>query len=164
MQQTLHDLFIHELKDIYSAELQVASVMPEMIAKAQDLELKEGLGKHLEQTKNQINRLETIASQLDFDIKGETCKGIHGLIEEGKTVMEEFGGTQIGDSAIVGAANKIEHYEIAAYGTAIALAAQMAHDSELELLEATLTEEEETDAMLSELAETKIHVQVPTGH
>jgi ferritin-like metal-binding protein YciE len=148
----LRKLFIDELKDLYNAENQLVKALPKM-ARASDFpELKAGFEEHLEQTKGHVERLETIFSKLGENPKGKKCKGMEGLVEEGSEAIEEYEGA-VRDAALIGGAQRVEHYEIAGYGTVIAMAKQLGESEHARLLEETLEEEKETDAKLTSLSE-----------
>ena len=155
---TLHDLFIHELKDIYSAEKQLVKALPKMAKAASSEKLREGIKEHLEQTEEQVERLEQIFESLDATARGIKCAAMEGLIKEGSEVMHEDAEPAVKDAALIAAAQKVEHYEIAAYGTLVTFASLMGHDEAQRLLETTLEEEKETDRKLTELAESEINV------
>lgn len=146
------DLLIHELKDLYSAENQLLKALPKMAKAADSEELKQAFEKHLEQTEEQVARLEKIGKQLGETMKGKKCKAMEGLIEEGKETMEEDAEPVMLDLALIGAAQKVEHYEIAGYGTARTLAELAGEDDIAETLQETLDEEGETDKLLTEIA------------
>jgi ferritin-like metal-binding protein YciE len=148
----LRDLYIDELKDIYNAENQLVKALPKLARAAVSDELRQGLEEHLEQTKGHVERLEQIFQMLDESPKGKKCKGMEGLIEEGSEAMEEDYEGSLLDSALIGAAQRVEHYEIAAYGTARAFAELLGENDQVSLLEETLKEEKETDEKLTELA------------
>jgi ferritin-like metal-binding protein YciE len=150
--QGLKELYIDELKDLYSAETQLVKALPKMAKAATSPDLKEGFEAHLEQTKGHVERLETIFEQLGESPKGKTCKGMQGLIEEGSEATEEYEG-EVLDAALIGAAQRVEHYEMAGYGTVIAFAEELGESEHVSLLNETLEEEEETDAKLTGLAE-----------
>lgn len=150
---TLHDLMVHELKDLYSAEKQLVSALPKMIKATTTKELKDAFTTHLEQTNEHVARLEQAMELLGSSPRGMKCKGMEGLIEEGASLLEEDADPEVLDVALIGAAQRVEHYEIAAYGAACALAGSMQHNEVLSLLELTLSEELETDALLAALAE-----------
>jgi len=150
---TLEELLVQEIKDLYSAENQLVKALPKMAKAASDPVLKEGIEKHLEETKGHVQRLEQIASLLDASPKGKACKAMQGLIEEGSEILEEDGDDVVKDLALIGAAQKVEHYEIASYGTARALAETLGMDEVAELLQATLDEEGATDKALTAVAE-----------
>jgi ferritin-like metal-binding protein YciE len=157
--QSLHDALLHELKDIYSAEKQLTKALPKMAKAASNPDLSAGFEQHLEETEEHVNRLEGIFKELEASSRGEKCKGMAGLIEEGSKLLEEDGEPSVIDALLVSAAQRVEHYEIAAYGTAIAFAEQLGLDSISEVLKQTLAEEEATDKKLTELAESTINVE-----
>jgi ferritin-like metal-binding protein YciE len=150
--QGLKELYIDELKDLYSAETQLVKALPKMAKAATSPDLQEGFESHLKQTKGHVERLETIFKQLGESPKGKTCKGMQGLIEEGSEATEEYEGDVL-DAALIGAAQRVEHYEMAGYGTVIAFAEELGESDHVSLLNETLEEEEETDAKLTGLAE-----------
>lgn len=151
-EQGLRKLFIDELKDLYNAENQLVKALPKMAKASEFPELKAGFEEHLEQTRNHIERLETIFSKLGENPKGKKCKGMEGLVEEGSEAIEEYKGA-VRDAALIGGAQRVEHYEIAGYGTVIAMAKQLGHSEHARLLEQTLEEEKDTDAKLTCLSE-----------
>jgi len=157
--KTLQDLFLHELKDLYSAENQLVKALPKMAKAATNEELKAGFEEHLEQTKGHVERLEQIGEQLGAKLGGHKCKAMEGLIEEGAELIHEDAEDAIRDAGLIGAAQRVEHYEIAGYGTAIALANGLGHSDAAELLQQTLDEEKETDAKLTEIAESTVNVE-----
>lgn len=153
MAEGLRELYIDELKDIYNAENQLVKALPKMAKAASSQELRQGFEEHLEQTKGHVQRLEQIFQKLEEGPKGKKCKGMEGLVEEGSEVMaEDFEGSLM-DAALIGAAQRVEHYEIAAYGTVCAFAEELGEDEHAELLKETLEEEKETDEKLTKLAE-----------
>jgi len=152
------DLLVHELKDLYSAENQLTKALPRMAKAASSDELKEAFQTHLKQTQEQIARLEKIGKQLGESMKGKKCKAMEGLIAEGKETMEEDAEPVMLDLALIGAAQKVEHYEIAGYGTARTLAEIAGEDDIAEILQETLDEEGETDKLLTEIA-TELNVE-----
>jgi ferritin-like metal-binding protein YciE len=149
--ETLKDLYIDELKDLYSAENQLVKALPKMAKAATSPDLRAGFEEHLEQTKNHVQRLETIFQQLGESPKGKKCKGMEGLIEEGSEAIEEYEGELL-DAALIGAAQRVEHYEMAGYGTVSAFAEELGESEHITLLNETLEEEKETDEKLSGLA------------
>jgi ferritin-like metal-binding protein YciE len=151
--QGLKELYIDELKDLYSAENQLVKALPKMAKAASSQELRQGFEKHLEQTKGQVQRLEKIFQTLGESPKGKTCKGMQGLIEEGSEATEEGYEGSVMDAALIGAAQRVEHYEIAGYGTVRSMAETLGEDDQVSLLKETLEEEKETDEKLAELAE-----------
>ena len=160
--QTLEDLFLHELKDLYSAENQLVKALPKMAKAATNPELKAGFEEHLEQTKGHVERLTKIGKQLGKGLTGHTCKAMEGFVEEGAELIGEDAEESVRDAGLIGAAQRVEHYEIAGYGTARALATRLGHDDFAELLEETLNEEKETDAKLTELAESAVNSDAAT--
>jgi len=158
--KSLEDLLLHELKDLFSAENQLVKALPKMAKAATNEELKAGFEEHLEQTKGHVERLDEIADLLGKKLTGHKCKAMEGLVEEGGELISEDAADAIRDAGLIGAAQRVEHYEIAGYGTARALALHLGHEEIAELLEQTLDEEKETDRKLTELAETAITSEV----
>lgn len=156
---SLDDLFIHELKDLLSAEKQLVKALPKMAKGAASEALRESFEDHLEQTKGHVERLEAIFENLGKAARAEHCKGMEGLIEEGSKLLEEEGEGMVKDAALIGAAQRVEHYEIAAYGTARALAELLGNKQAVKLLQQTLDEEKETDEKLTELALSEVNVE-----
>jgi ferritin-like metal-binding protein YciE len=149
----LMELFVDELKDLYSAESQLIKALPKMAKAATSENLRAGFEHHLEQTKEHARRIEEICTELDEKPTGKKCGGMEGLIGEGKEMMDEFEGDVL-DAALISAAQRVEHYEIAGYGTVRTYAELLGKDRAVELLEETLEEEKETDQKLTELAVT----------
>jgi ferritin-like metal-binding protein YciE len=156
---TLEDLLTDELKDLYSAENQMVKALPKMAKTAQSEELRMAFEEHLEQTRNQVTRLEQACEELGVSPKGKKCVGMEGLIEEGKEIMQEELDMDTVDAGLIGAAQKVEHYEMAAYGTASAHARQLGLSRVAQLLAKTLEEEKTTDQKLTKLAENMVNVQ-----
>ena len=154
----LHDLFEDQIKDLYSAENQILKALPKMAKNATNPQLQAAFERHVEETRGHVARLEQIAEELDFTPKGKKCKGAEGLIEEGKEVMEEFDEDTL-DAGMIGAAQKVEHYEMAAYGTARAHAELLGYRKAARLLQQTLDEEMRTDKKLTQLAEGIVNVE-----
>jgi ferritin-like metal-binding protein YciE len=150
--QTMDDLLLHGLKDIYYAENQIVKSLPRLIDKATNRDLTKGLRDHLEETKNQIARLDQVFSKLGQEPKGVKCPAIDGLISEADEVAGEVSDKDVLDAAIVGAAQSVEHYEIARYGTLIAWAEAVGHDDIVRLLNTNLNEEKAADKKLSTVA------------
>jgi len=150
--QGLKDLYIDELKDLYNAENQLVKALPKLARAAASDELRQGFEEHLEQTKGHVERLEKIFQMLDESPKGKKCKGMEGLIVEGSEVMEEDYEGSLLDAALIGTAQRVEHYEIAGYGTARSFAESLGETDHVSLLNETLEEEKETDQKLTELA------------
>ena len=151
-ERRLKELYTEELKDIYNAENQLVKALPKLAKAASSDELRQGFEEHLKQTKEHVERLEKIFEMLDESPKGKKCAGMEGLVEEGSEVLKEDLEGAVLDAALIGAAQRVEHYEIAAYGTVIAFAETLGEDEHVSLLEATLSEEKETDEKLTELA------------
>ena len=154
---TLQDLYVEELKDIYSAESQILVGLPKMIAKASSPELKDAFQLHLEQTQEQVSRLEQIFSKLGESPKGKVCKGMHGIQEEAKELMGEDAEPMVMDAGLISQAQHVEHYEMAGYGSVIAYANQLGETEAVQLLETTLAEEKKTDQILTKLAESNVN-------
>ncbi len=150
--QELRDLYIDELKDLYSAENQLVKALPKLAKAASSDDLRAGFEEHLQQTKGHVERLEEIFEMLGESPKGKKCAGMEGLVEEGSEVIKEDFEGALMDAALIGAAQRVEHYEIAAYGTVRAFAETLGESDHVSLLEATLAEEKETDDKLTELA------------
>ena len=155
--KSLQDLLVDELKDLYSAENQLVKALPKMAKAATSPELRQGFEDHLEQTRGQVERLEQICDQLGVSPKGKKCTAMEGLIEEGKELMEEDAEPAVLDAGLIAAAQKVEHYEIASYGTVREWAEQLELNEAATLLEETLDEEKETDEKLTELAKKMVN-------
>jgi len=153
---SLHDVLLHEVEDLYSAEQQIAKALPKIIKRAKLDKLQEAFEKHLEQTKKQIKRLEEAAKELEHKLPGKSCKGMQGLLAEAEDLLTEEPGPVL-DAALISAAQRVEHYEIAAYGSAVSFAKLMRHKKTTKLLKETLNEEEKTDKLLSKLAESIVN-------
>jgi ferritin-like metal-binding protein YciE len=155
---SLGDLLVHELQDIYNAESQVIKALPKMIKAASHPELQNAFEEHLQQTQNQVARLEQVFKLLGIPAKGRKCEGMAGLIEEGKKMMEQDAEPSVLDAALIAAAQKVEHYEIASYGCVCTYAEMLGHDEVHDLLGQTLEEEETTDQKLTALAESIVNI------
>ena len=153
--KTLNDLFLDTLKDIYYAEKQIVKALPKMAKAAQSSELKSGFEQHVEESEGHIERLEQVFEMLGKPARGKTCDAILGIIEEGKTIMDEFKGTDAIDAGLVAAAQAVEHYEIARYGTLKTWAQQLGMADAAKLLDQTLSEEIATDQKLTKVAESE---------
>jgi len=158
---SLKELFIEELRDLYDAENQLTKALPKMAEGSSSPELREAFEEHLEQTRNHVSRLEKVFAGLGEKPKAEKCKGMEGLIKEGSELLKDFD-SEVKDAAIIGAAQKVEHYEIAGYGTVRTFAELLGEDEAVSLLEETLEEEKETDQKLTELAD-QINVEASEG-
>lgn len=151
--KSLEDFFIEELKDLYSAEKQILKALPKMVKKATSEELKDAFQNHLEETENHVTRLEQIGKKIGKGLTGKKCKAMEGLLEEGKEVMEEDAEPAVMDAALIAAAQKVEHYEIASYGCARTYAKLLGDTDSEELLQETLDEEGNADKTLTSIAE-----------
>jgi ferritin-like metal-binding protein YciE len=156
---SLKKLYIDELKDLYSAEMQLVKALPKMAKKASAPELKQAFQNHLEETKGHVERLEEIFEELEEKPTGKTCKGMKGLIEEGEEVIDEDGEEAVLDAALIAAAQRVEHYEIAGYGVARTFATHLGEDDAAVLLQQTLDEEGEADKKLTSIAEEDINFE-----
>ena len=156
---TLKKLFIEELKDVYSAEKQLVKALPKMANAATNADLKQGFLDHLDETKGQVERIEKIFKLFDMEAKAKTCKAMQGLIEEGEDLIKEKSEASVLDAGLIGAAQKVEHYEIASYGTLRTFAETLGETEAVQLLQATLDEEKATDQKLSELATSVINIE-----
>ena len=161
--ETMQDLYLHELKDIYNAEKQILQALPKMVEKTSHDALRRAFEEHRAVTEEQVRRLDTIFSDLGESPSGKKCKGMEGLIEEGREVLEEEADPDVRDAALIAAAQRIEHYEIAAYGTARTYAMQLGFESHVELLQRTLDEEGQTDKELTKLAEGRVNRDAEVG-
>jgi ferritin-like metal-binding protein YciE len=161
--ESMQDLYLHELKDLYSAEKQILQALPKMAAKANHNELRRTFEEHRETTDEHVRRLETIFDELGRKPGGKKCKGMEGLIEEGRELIEEDADPDVRDAALIGAAQRVEHYEIAGYGTARTYARQLGFNNHVELLQRTLDEEGQTDERLTKLAEGRINREAEIG-
>jgi len=160
---TLHDAFIDELRDAYDAEKQLTKALPKLAKAATAPKLRQAFESHLAETQNQIARLEEAFGLLDEKVRGKHCDGIEGIIEEGKSVMEEDFEGETMDACLIAAGQRAEHYEMAAYGTLVAWARAMGHDDVAGLLQQTLDEEKAADEKLSALAEGGINAEAASG-
>ena len=152
--ESLHELLIEELQDLYSAENQILEALPKMIEKTHSPDLRQGFQNHLEQTRGHVRRLDQIFDQLGkhVDRNDKTCKGMKGIIKDGEDVIKARGEPEVRDAGMIAAAQRVEHYEIAGYGTVRTYAEQLGRRDWAQLLEQTLQEEKDTDLKLSQLA------------
>ncbi len=155
--KTLDDLFVHTLQDIYYAEQQIAKNLPTMIGKATDPQLKQGFETHLQETQNQIKRLEQVFQMHGQPVKGVTCAAMDGILEEAKETMGDVDDTDVRDAAMLASAQAVEHYEITRYGTLVAFAKQLGREDCASVLQQTLDEEKATDKKLTAIAESKVN-------
>lgn len=161
---SLENLFLHEIKDLHNAEKQLIKALPKMAKAAASEELRQLLEEHLEETKQQLDRLEQVFEKLGKPVRGMKCKGMEGLIEEGDELMGEEGDASVKDAALIGAAQRVEHYEIAGYGCARTYAEMLGMMDVAELLQTTLDEEKAADQKLNQLAMSQINVQAQEQH
>ena len=155
-EKNMRGLFLHTVKDVYYAEHEILKALPEMAAAAQRQELKAAFETHRGQTERQVERLEQVFRLLGEKAEGVPCEAIKGIVREGREVMEEFAGGPALDAGLIAAAQRVEHYEIAGYGTARTFAQQLGHTELADLLQQTLDEEGETDKKLTQLAESRV--------
>lgn len=157
--ETLEKLYISELRDLYSAENQLLKALPKMAKGASSAELKEAFENHLAETETHVERLEQIFKDLEENPKGKTCHGMKGLIEEGSEILEEEGEESVLDAGIIVAAQKVEHYEMAGYGSVRAFAQLLGQEEAAQLLQTTLDEESKANELLNQLAETTVNAE-----
>jgi ferritin-like metal-binding protein YciE len=160
---SLRKLYVDELKDLYSAEKQILQALPKMAKKAKNPQLKQAFELHLQETQNQVERLDQVFELLGKSPRGKKCKGMEGLLEEGKEMMQEDMEPEVMDAALIAAAQRVEHYEIAGYGTVRTYAQLLGEDKHVKLLQQTLDEEGNTDKKLTQLAESSINVEAAVG-
>lgn len=160
---TLHDLYVHQLKDVYNAEKQITRALPKMIRAASSTELVTALEEHLAVTEQQVARLEEILTNLGESTRGPKCKGMEGLLEEGAETLKAEGDADVLDAAIIAAAQRVEHYEIAAYGTLRTYAETLGYDEAAGLLDTTANEEGEADKLLTAIAQGSINLLAASG-
>ena len=157
-EKTLRELFHDTLKDIYFAEKKILTALPKMAKAAQSDDLKAAFEKHEAETEEQVARLEKVFAEIDAPARGKTCDAIMGIIEEGQEVMKEYKGTPALDAGLLAAAQAVEHYEIARYGTLKTWAGELGLDQAVKLLDATLSEEKKTDEALTKLAMSEVNL------
>jgi len=155
---TIKDLYIHELKDLYSAEKQLLKAIPKMAKAATNQELADGFREHLEQTKKHAERLERVLRAHGHSTRGPKCRGMEGIVAEGAEMIEEEGDDEVKDAGLIAAAQRVEHYEMAGYGTARTYAELVKDQEGAKLLSQTFEEEKQTDEKLSELAKSTINL------
>lgn len=156
--ETLKDLYVSELKDLYSAENQIIKALPKMVKAATNQQLANAFSDHLRQTKEHAARLEQILKSHDETTRGPKCKGMEGVLEEGKEMMEEDAEDEVRDAGLISAAQRVEHYEMAGYGCVRAYAELLGDTRNAQLLQKTLSEEEAADKKLTDLAESVINL------
>jgi ferritin-like metal-binding protein YciE len=155
--KSVNDLLLEELRDVYHAEKQLVKALPKMAKKAKSDKLRQAIEQHLEETKGQVDRLEQVFEKLDSRSRAKRCEAMEGLIEEAEQAMEEITTPEVLDAAMIAAAQKVEHYEIASYGSARALAEALGHNEVAQLLEQTLEEEKQADQKLNEIALSEVN-------
>ena len=155
--ESLKDLYLEQLKDLYSAETQLVEALPKMAEAASARDLRQAFTEHLRQTQEQVRRLERIFQDLGESPKGHTCEGMKGLVKEGEEMIKMRGEPAVLDAGLIAAAQRVEHYEIAGYGTVRTYAELLGRDEHVSLLERTLQEEEDTDERLTQLAESHVN-------
>jgi ferritin-like metal-binding protein YciE len=163
MMHNLKHLYLEQLRDIYSAEKQLTEALPRMAQAAFAVELREAFEHHLDETRQHVQRLEQIFNALDSSPNGETCEAMQGIIREGEELIRQPGNAQVKDAALIAAAQRAEHYEIAAYGTVCAYAQQLSYGDAYRLLHETLDEEKDTDSRLTDLAKNMINKRAKTS-
>jgi ferritin-like metal-binding protein YciE len=156
--ETLHDLYVDELKDLFSAENQILKALPTMIKKATSRELRKAFQAHEQQTRGHVRRIERIMRDLDESPKGKKCVGMEGLLKEGKELIAEKPEPEVLDAGLIAAAQHVEHYEMAGYGCVRTYARVLGHEAHVRLLQETLDEERDTDELLTALAESSINI------
>jgi ferritin-like metal-binding protein YciE len=156
---SLRKLYVEELKDLYSAEKQILQALPRMAKKAKNAQLKAAFEEHVRQTEGQVERLDQIFEALGKSPRGKKCKAMEGLVEEGKEIMQEDMDDETRDAALIAAAQRVEHYEIAGYGTVRTYAMHLGEKEAAKLLQQTLDEEGQTDKKLTQLAESSINIE-----
>jgi ferritin-like metal-binding protein YciE len=160
---TLEDLYKEELKDLYHAEKQIVKALPKMAKKASAPELRSAFEEHLQVTQGHVQRLEQIFEELGMAARGKPCRGMEGLIEEGKELMQEDAEPEVMDAGLISAAQRVEHYEMAAYGSVRTYAETLGYEEAANLLQQTLDEEGEADKKLTQLAESMINIEAAEG-
>ena len=161
--ESLQDLYLEQLKDLHSAERQIIEALPTMIEQTSHPELRQAFETHLRQTEEHLRRLEQIGERSGQELSGHTCKGMEGLLEEGEELMEERADSDVLDAALIAAAQRVEHYEMAGYGCARTYAQLLGLDDDAQILQRTLDEEGETDHLLTALAERVINIEALMG-
>jgi ferritin-like metal-binding protein YciE len=162
--KTLEDLLADELKDLYSAENMIVKALPKMVKNTKSKELRTAFEEHLKQTENHVKRIEQACDDLGISPRGKKCVGMEGIIEEGKEILSNGSDQDALEAGLIAAAQKVEHYEIAAYGTAAAHARQLGFNAVAQTLDKTLEEEKTTDEKLTKIAENQVNVQAAMEH
>ncbi len=157
--KSLQDLYVDELKDLYNAEQQILKALPKMAKAASSSELKDAFNRHIEQTREQVKRLDRIFQDLGKAPRGKKCIGMQGIIEEGSELLKEKADAPVKDAGLISAAQRVEHYEMAGYGTVRTYAQMLGYNDQAQMLQQTLNEEGDTDHKLTQLAESTINPQ-----
>jgi ferritin-like metal-binding protein YciE len=160
---SLRDLLVEELRDLYNAETQLVDALPKMAGAATSRELKSAFEHHLEETRNHVSRLENIFQRIAEESSGETCEAMKGLIKEGEILVKAEGDPDVRDAGLIGAAQRVEHYEMAGYGTARSLARRLGENQVAETLQQTLNEEAEANKKLTSIAESQVNVSAASS-
>jgi ferritin-like metal-binding protein YciE len=160
---SLHDLFLDSLRDLYNAENQIIKALPKMAKTADSEELQNAFQEHLDQTRGHVERLEKVFEIMGAKARGKTCQAMEGIIEEGKELMKESAEPEVLDAGLIAAAQKVEHYEMASYGTVRTWAHQLGQNEAADLLQQTLDEEMDTDRRLTNIAESMVNVSAAHG-
>jgi ferritin-like metal-binding protein YciE len=158
---TLDDLLMNQLEDLYDAEQQILDALPKMEQAATHPQLRSAFREHLNQTQEHVSRLDQVFSMMNYQAERETCEAMKGIISEGEEAIDAEGDPAVKDAALIAAAQRVEHYEIASYGTARTLAQQMGRREVANLLQETLENEKQTDQKLTQIAESSVNVQAP---
>ena len=161
--ESMQDLFLEQIRDLYDAEERLIKALPKMAEAATSSELRSALEQHLEETRGQQRRLEQVFAEIGEDPKTETCEAMKGLIKEGEEIMDDIKQSPLRDAGMIAAGNRIEHYEIAGYGTARTIAQTLGLTKSVDLLQQTLEEEKRADAKLTQIAETSVNPQAMKG-
>ena len=161
--ESLQELYLEQLKDLHSAEEQIIEALPKMIEQTSHTELRQAFELHLRQTKEQLRRLDQIGQRAGQKLTGHKCKGMEGLLEEGEEMLKERADSDVLDAALIAAAQRVEHYEMAGYGCARTYARLLGLNDDMKLLQQTLDEEGDTDHLLTDLAERVINIEALTG-
>ena len=157
--ETLRDLYVEELKDLYSAENQLTKALPRMAKAASNSELKQAFTRHLQETERHVKRLEEVCDDLGVSPRGKKCVGMEGLIEEAKELIKEKPDADVLDAGLIAAAQHVEHYEMAGYGCVRTYARQLGYEGQADILQSTLDEEGYTDKLLTQIAESSVNIE-----
>jgi ferritin-like metal-binding protein YciE len=161
--KTMEDLFLDELRDLYDAEKQITKALPKMIKAAHNQQLRNAFETHLQETNNQVARLEQIFNTLNAKSSGEKCDGMNGVLKEGEKMIDATDEGEVRDAGIIAAAQRVEHYEMAGYGSAREFAQQLGYQEAVRLLQQTLDEEKHADQLLTQIAESMVNQRATSG-